>query len=877
MPPKRTNQSVRKAHRSLEKTSRKDPLATYRKKRDFAVTAEPAPEVSHRHAPGGRGEFVVQKHDATRLHYDVRLEIAGAMMSFAVPKGPSYDPNVKRLAVETEDHPMAYNEFEGRIPDGEYGAGDVLIWDRGTYETVPPGREQAMRDKGHLEIRFFGDKLQGRWHFVRTRRSEAKNQWLMFKAQDELADPTKDIVVERPESVVSGKRATRGPQRATASASGKSSKALLAHVGEVEKATLVDGVDDASKYLFEIKYDGYRVVAVKAGTDVRMVSRNGKDWTETFAVLAEAVRALPVREAVFDGEVCAVDADGTPSFHKLQNWFSGGDQGELVYAVFDLLWLDGRDLRALPIEERRQLLEPLVGGGREWTREKGSGTRRRKAGPISISTQIAAEGHTARELVELACARGLEGLIAKRKGSPYISGRTKDWVKLKCGKRQEMAIVGYVPLTRTTDRVGALLLGIVGDDGKLHYAGKVGTGFDTTTRKELGVLLDARRVDASKVVGAPKLKQAHFSEPNYVAEVKFTEWTPDGKIRHPSFVGLRRDKSVMDCVREDAVVVRPHAEKQPKARAKPRPEVHPESNTKSNPKSHNKSHPKAVRGEDPQGLSNPTKVLFPRDGITKRDIHDYLSAIAPVMLPHLAGRPISMQRWPNGIHAPAWYQQRPPERCPEFVRIVDVGDRTHVVVDNLETLQWLGNLAALTIHQWASHLPTLENPDYVIFDLDPGDGTFEHLIEVANALHRLLDELELETVVKTSGKRGLHVLVPLAEKVSFDDVTAFAEKISSAIAKHLPKIATVERMKKSRGGRLYVDYLQNGRGKTIVAPYAIRALDGAPVSTPLSWSEVTPKLDPSAFTLRTVLSRIDREGDLLAPLLRPRNKLPRLR
>ena len=822
---------------------RTDRLREYRKKRDFSITAEPAPEAPHRRGKKSALEFVVQKHDATRLHYDVRIEIEGAMMSWAVPKGPSFDPSIKRLAVETEDHPMAYNEFEGRIPEGEYGAGDVIVWDRGTYETVPPDRESEMRRKGHLHVRFSGEKLKGDWHFVRTSRTQdAKNQWLMFKAKDTFANPKYDVVVARPESVISGRRATRGPTpRSRSKRSHASAQKLLDEIGEPEKATLVEGLDDAKGWRFEIKYDGYRILAAKVGSDVRLSSRKGNDWTANFRAIAEAVRALPVDEVVLDGEVCAIDAQGNSSFQELQNWMSGAAHGtSLSYAVFDLLFVDGRDVRALPLEERRELLEPLIVGGKQWTRAKGRGDKGGARGPIQLSTQVEADGRSADELLKVACAQGLEGLIAKRMGSTYVSGRTKDWLKLKCSKRQELAVVGYLPLTGTTNRVGSLLIAVAGDDHKLHFAGKVGTGYDAKARKEIAEMLDRDRVEQSDVVGAPRTRTAHFSKPKLVAEVKFTEWTSDGKIRHPSFVGLRKDKDPMECKREIEA-------KAPRA------------------------------GAGAAALTNPDKILYPRDRITKRDVFDYLTAIAPVMVPHLIGRPLALQRYPDGVDGEAWFQQKAPAKVPEFVHTIDVGGRKHVTVDDARTLLWLGNLAALTLHQWGSHAPTLDVPDYVVFDLDPGKGTWVHLIEVATSVRRALDGLALESVVKTSGKRGLHVVVPLdpKSKPTWSAVQAFAETVADAIAGALPKIATTTRGKEARGGKLYVDALQNGRGKTIVAPYTLRALDGAPVSTPIEWSEVTTKLDPSKLGMREVLRRVEKKGDLWAPLLRPKGKLPR--
>jgi bifunctional non-homologous end joining protein LigD len=847
-----------------EKAQVQKKLGTYRAKRDFEKTPEPPPDESSQIAgikgkkKAARGlEFVVQKHDATRLHYDVRIEIAGAMMSWAVPKGPSYDPAVKRLAVETEDHPMAYNRFEGRIPDGEYGAGDVLVWDRGTYETVPPGQEGAMRAKGHVHLRFAGEKLRGAWHIVRTGRAPdrsaaggepVKAQWLMFKAKDADGDPARDIVTERPESVLTGHRATRGPRRVSASPAGTRARALIDATGDVARATLAAHLPDARAFTFEIKYDGYRIRIGKAGSDVRLVSRNGHDWTSRFDVVAAAARALPVREAVIDGEACAVDEDGTPSFEGLQGWVAGERRHvTIAYAAFDLLWLDGRDLRARPLEERRELLEALLASAPPPA--EGHAT-------LAFSRAVEGDAASIDALVAAARAANLEGLVAKRRGSPYVGGASSHWLKVKFSRRQDCAIVGYVPIAGGTS-AGALLLAVM-DSGRMRYAGRVGSGLDARTRTAL-----ARRIDAVATPGPPSLSPpaprtpgAVWCAPTLVCEVKFGEWTREGSMRRPSYLRLREDKAPEDCLVEV-----PETASGEEAKELPAPTPPP---------------PVAPSQATPTKLTNPSKVLFPRDGITKRDLLDYYLAVAPVMLPHLAARPLTLQRWPDGIDGEEWYQQNTPGPIPPFVtRIVHEG-KARVTADNVETLAWLANLAALTLHQWASHAPALDRPDYVVLDLDPGDGTWAHLIDVATAVRVLLEALELPSVVKTSGKRGLHVLVPIAPGPSHAEATAFGEQIARAVAKVLPEIATVERMKDRRKGRLYVDFLQNGEGKTIVSPYTVRALDGAPVSTPLRWSEVTRALDPRAFTVRTVLDRIAKHGDLFAGALGGRARLPRV-
>jgi bifunctional non-homologous end joining protein LigD len=826
-----------------------DRLAAYRKKRDFDATPEPAPEQRSASKRANRAlEFVVQKHDATRLHYDVRIEIAGAMMSWAVPKGPSFDPSVKRLAVETEDHPMAYNRFEGRIPDGEYGAGDVLVWDRGTYETVPPGQEAAMRAKGHVHARFFGEKLVGEWHFVRTARGadhgrDAHSSWLMFKAKDAYVSASADIVTSRPESVVSGHSATRGPRRRGASAAGRSAATLVEAVGAPMRSVASVGVSDPTSFLYEIKFDGYRLLAALADRKVELITRKGNDWTARFPPIAHAIARLAAREAVVDGEACILDHRGRSSFGLLQAWLGGEEvKGTLVFAVFDLLWLDGRDLRAQPIEERRELLESLMA----------------KAEPPLVVSKVLV-GDPASTIAN-ARNDGVEGLIAKRRGSPYTSGGSGAWWKLKFRREQEVALAGYVPRVDASDEVGALLIAVATPTGAFEFAGKVGTGFDKKTRKKLAALLDADASETPTVVGQPRVKGARWAKVKHVAQIALAEWTKDGAARAPSFVALREDKVPRDCKRETEV---------------------PMAATRS----------KKAPPENEVKLSNPTKVLFPRDGFTKADVAAYYASIAPFMLPHLAGRPIGLQRWPNGIDDEAWFQQNAPEKTPDYVRLVDTGpdhgSKRKVVIENRETLAWLSNLAALTIHQWASHVPehtrtpaaivrALGQADYAVVDLDPGEGTWGHLIEVAEALRGLLEELELVSVVKTSGQRGLHVVIPFVRGPSHADATDFARKLATTVAGALPKIATVERMKAKRHGRLYIDFLQNGEGKTIVAPYSIRPKDGAPVSTPLSWSEVTRKLDPSTLTIRTVPARAAKHGDLFAPLLMPSQTLPRV-
>ncbi|MGC4114878.1 MAG: non-homologous end-joining DNA ligase [Myxococcales bacterium] len=500
---------------------------TYRKRRDFTRTPEPAPQAPARRPVGQAATFMVHKHDARRLHYDLRLEMGGALASWSIPKGPSYDPKQKRLAVQTEDHPLAYGQFEGRIPDGEYGAGDSIIWDQGTYRTEPPGQELAMREKGHLALVLDGQKLKGLWHLVRTRPSAGKEQWIFFKGKDDRSGSVEDVVAERPESVVSGRKVTRGPVSARMlRARHPPPIDLLLRVWPPMRATVGEARALQGAWLFEVKYDGFRALASVSGSRVALQSRNGLDLSQRFPGIVTALSRLVVGEAVLDGEVVALDANAVSRFQLLQ-------QGNAVvrYVAFDLLWLEGEDLRQKPQEERRELLESLLADVEP---------------PIALSERI--EGPLQRGLEE-AQERGLEGLLAKRAGSAYSGGTSRDWLKLKLQRTQDVVLAGYLPISTGGKEIGALLTAVV-DGGVMCYAGRVGTGFDAKLRRQLYVELERSRVDRPLVSGAPRMKEARWSAPHLVGQVAFTEWTGDQLLRQPSFQGLRPDKRPEECVRE---------------------------------------------------------------------------------------------------------------------------------------------------------------------------------------------------------------------------------------------------------------------------------------------------------------------------------------
>ena len=795
-------------------------LPEYEKKRDFSVTPEPAPGAA---APS-RAEptFVVHKHDATRLHYDVRLEMDGALASWSVPKGPSYDPAQKRLAIQTEDHPLEYGSFEGRIPEGEYGAGDSLVWDRGTCDSIPPGELSQQRKKGRVHVEFHGQKLRGGWHLVQTRGGK---QWLMFKAKDGTENPAYDVIAERPESVVSGRVLTRGPERDKELRAPRAEpEAILKSYFPPMLATLVDE-PPAGEWHAEVKYDGYRALSALSNGRVAMWTRNAIDLTARFPRIARALSQVRVGDAVIDGEICVLDAEGVPRFEMIQQ--GKLDQAQLF--AFDLLRLDGEDLRGQPLERRRDLLRSLLSNA-----------------PPELALVEEVPGPVG-EALEKMRKRGMEGLLLKARGSTYEKGRSRAWLKLKAQAAQELAIIGWTPgKGAQAGSLGALLLAVADGKGGYQFAGKVGTGFSSKQRAELKKLLSRDQVAESPARGAPKLRDAHWVEPKLVAQVRFTEWTRDGSLRHPSFQGLREDKTPQETVREKP------------AAAAARPEEH-----------------STIR------LSNPDRKLYPEDGITKRDLAEYYQAVAPALLEALRDRPLALVHWNRGIEQERWFQQGLGRSAEKWMTVANTPARTkagsvkHLVAADERALQWLAQNSVLEIHSWHSRAQSLTQPDWVIFDLDPAEGEgIGQAVEVAQVLRGMFERLGLPSVPKTSGKRGLHIYLPLARGHTYDDAQAFALQIGETVAKQMKQV-TLERSLSKRGGRLYFDCMQNGYGETVIAPYSPRGVRGAPVAAPLRWDEVTAKLDPARFNLRTMPARLREVGNLFEPVLSRGVRLPR--
>lgn len=600
-------------------------------------------------------------------------------------------------------------------------------------------------------------------------------------------------------------------------------------------ATLADAPPaEDHGWSYELKYDGFRAVTAIIGGELAMWSRNGLDLAPRFPRITAALRKLKITDVVIDGEIVALDEKGAPRFQLLQQ----GDRIEKLY-VFDILWLGGKDLRRLTCDERRKILEKALS---------------RTPREIAVAQRLAMSGQ---EAIKHATEGGFEGIIAKKRSSCYEPRRSKEWLKVKALRQQELVIVGYQPSTHSAREVGSLHLAYKGDDGEFHYAGKVGTGFSYKLRVWFKDVLSKETVPAPPVTGAPRIRDATWVRPRLVAQVAFTEWTSDDRLRHPSFLGLRDDKSPDEVVKEKPMK---SGGTPAKAAAKGK---------------------KARAAAPVVNLTNPDRLIYPRDGITKKDVVAYFEAMAGPMIATLRDRPLALEHWNQGIDSPSWFHQNIGREAPEWVTSIETPTRTtkrsmvrHLVVDRPETLRWLGQMSALTIHMWSSRGASLEEPDWLLFDLDPAKGKgIEQAIEAAVVIRALLENLELPGVPKTSGKRGIHVFVPLVPGHTHEQVTDFACQIAAAVAAKVPGI-TVERSIAKRRGRLYLDCMQNGYGKTVVAPYSLRAIDGAPVSAPLKWSEITKRLDPSRYNIRTMPDRVAKVGDLFAAVFKDRVKLP---
>ncbi|SFG40094.1 ATP-dependent DNA ligase LigD phosphoesterase module /ATP-dependent DNA ligase LigD polymerase module [Palleronia marisminoris] len=804
-------------------------LETYNKKRDFEATPEPRGEVG---ASKSGDSYLIQKHAARRLHYDLRLELDGVLLSWAVTKGPSLVPGEKRLAVQTEDHPLTYGDFEGTIPKGEYGGGTVVLWDRGSWKPLNDPRTGLK--KGHLEFEIQGEKLGGRWHLTRMARKarEKRDNWLLIKGDDEFAREEGDpqIVEERPESVKTGRNVDEvageapgwssktgkleQPQEELPPMPAKAKEATYPDFIPPALATLRSAAPSGEKWLHEIKFDGYRLQAHVREGKATLFTRSGYDWTDRFGkAIPAALGQLDARDTVIDGEVIVEGPSGASDFSALQADLSEGRTDRLVYFAFDILHLDGKDLRPAPLIDRKATLEALLRGAPDVLR---------------YSEHFEENGDL---VLRHACRLSLEGVISKERNAPYRSGRGKTWIKSKCSERQEFVVAGYTPSSTSRRAIGSLILGYH-DDGDLVHAGRVGTGFTQNVAADLFKRLDEMKQKENPFaaeLSAEDARNAIFVQPELVAEVEFRAWTASGNVRHASFRGLREDRNAEEVVREseDSVV------------EKPRP---------------------AVR------LTSPDRLYWKDEGVTKQGLADYYSDVWSRMGPFVVNRPLALVRCPDGVGGQCFFQKHAWRgQSAEILKAHDPKDKDDepiIAVDSLPGLLGMVQGGTLEIHPWGAQITDLERPDFINMDLDPGPGvSWQEVIEAALEVRERLREVGLESFVKTSGGKGLHVVAPLKPKAEWPEVKAFAKGIADAMASDSPDqyVATITKSK--RKGKTLIDYLRNGRGATAVAPYSTRARPGAAVSMPLEWDELSGTIGPDFFTVTNSLSRIANTPD----------------
>jgi bifunctional non-homologous end joining protein LigD len=776
-------------------TTARDSLRTYNAKRDFRRTPEPAGQPAKR--SGHR--FIVQKHAATRLHYDFRLELDGVLKSWAVTKGPSLDPEVKRLAVRTEDHPLSYATFEGSIPKGQYGGGTVMLWDDGSWE--PVGDPHRGLERGKLHFRLRGQRMKGEWVLVRLKADKpgARENWLLRKIEDDYADAAVDLAAEHVTSIKTG-RSLADIAAGKVVRARKAAKAPQAapKFREVQLATLADVPPAGQSWVHEVKYDGYRCLLVKSGDRVTAFTRKGNDWTEPFHGIARAAEAIDATSAAVDGEVVALDEKGMPSFSKLQNAIKGG--GELMFFAFDLLELDGTDLTHLPLLDRKAKLKPLITGVGE---------------PLLYSDHIHGDGE---QVLSTICKFGGEGIVSKRADGKYIGKRSTSWLKIKCTKRQEFVIGGW---SRSDKGRGfaSLLLGTY-EDGKLRYAGRVGTGFDMATIDKLSARMAPLATDkpAFDKLTADARRGAQWVKPELVAEVAFGEITPEGLLRHPSFVALREDKPA-----REVGLDRPIATDGGLMRAG-------------------------------VAISNPDRVMFPEVQVTKRELIDYYESVADAMLPHVAGRPLSLVRCPQGRGKECFFQKHDSGIFPAGVRQVRIDEakgktQPYVYIDDLQGLIACLQMGTLEFHIWGSRIDHLERPDRLVIDLDPDPSVgFAEVKRAASEVKARLAGHGLATSwPMVTGGKGLHVVAPLTPSHDWEAVKAFAKAFAEAMAGERPDRFTAKMSKAGRAGRIFVDYLRNQRGATAIAPFSTRARPGAPIAVPVGWRQLAD-VDGPAWT-----------------------------
>lgn len=803
-------------------------VSEYTRKRNFDITSEP-PES----APARRGKkaasalrFVIQKHDARNLHYDFRLELDGTLKSWAVPKGPSLDPTQKRLAVHVEDHPISYGTFEGSIPEGQYGAGDVIVWDHGVWQ--PIGDPQETYKAGKLKFTLIGEKLSGDWALVRThlRGSGDKEQWLLIKEKDQQARPISefDVVAELPKSVLSD--ATVGDKKAgkkiVKKTVRKTRPTTLPETFSPQLATLVDKAP-AGDWRYEIKFDGYRILARIDNGEVRLLTRNGHDWTAKLPLQAKALAEMKLDGSWLDGEVVVLNDKGFPDFQALQNAFEIGRSVDIIYFVFDAPFLQGVDQRERPVEDRRAALKKALG---------------RKSRQVLRFSEAFTAKH--QDIIESACALSLEGVIGKRAGSPYVSRRSNDWIKLKCRLRQEFVIIGYTAPQGSRSGFGALLLGVYDDNG-LVYAGRVGTGFNQANLKLFhGQLqkIERKASPLAKPLTSAQARGVHWVEPTLVCEAEFAEWTREGVVRQAAFIAMRTDKPATDIVRE-----------QPQSPKASKPVTEKKTSSKDS----------TVAGVK---ITHPDRVIDKDSGTQKLGLVQFYDSISQWILPFLRDRPVSLLRAPEGVEGEQFFQKHAERLAiPNIKHLdpnIDLGHARLMEIDTVQALIGAAQMGTIELHTWGATHDKIETPDLFVLDLDPDPALpWKSMVEATQLTLSVLDEIGLQAFLKTSGGKGMHIIVPLARKEDWDTVKAFAKAIAQFMAQQLPERITATMGPKNRVGKIFVDYLRNTRGASTVAAYSVRARPGLPVSVPISRDELTELHGSQEWTVANLLERLE--------------------
>lgn len=802
-------------------------LAEYNKKRLFSKTPEP----KGAEKAGAEKQpllFVVQKHDASRLHYDFRLELDGVLKSWAVPKGPSMNPKDKRLAMMVEDHPLSYGSFEGTIPEGQYGAGEVIVWDTGVYMSSETANAEEGRKKlksglhkGELKFVLLGEKLKGSFALIKMKDKE-DNAWLLIKEKDEYASE-KDVLKDTA-SALSKRVLSRDSKEKPKKKPRKDLKQKKKREDKMPRevkpmlAKLIDDPFDKKDWLFEIKWDGYRAIAGIEKGKVSLYSRNGNSFAKAYPAIVDALQTSITDNCVLDGEIIAI-TDTAVSFNALQHYKEKAVP--LQYAVFDLLYLNGTDLRDTPLRERKELLRGIIP----------------EDGPIIFSDHVEEKGVDFFNHIK---EQGIEGIIAKDAQSPYREGtRSGEWLKIKAVQEQEAIIVGYTKPRGSRKFLGALVLAVY-EGKKLSYVGHSGGGFTSAEIKQMYEKLQKIKVEKSPLEEeVPVNSPITWVKPKYVCQLRFTEWTKDGRMRHPIYLGLRTDKSPKEVTKE--TLATKAADKDP-ARS-------PEQ----------KEQPK---------LTNQDKIFWPEEGYTKGDVLEYYEKIADLLLPYLKDRPQNLNRHPNGIKGKNFFQKNIEMDLPSFVETKEIWSESnnkhlrYIVCQNKETLLYLANLGCIELNPWNSRISDLEKPDYMILDLDPNGRDFDDLITVAKAVREVLMSACEEFYLKTSGKSGLHIVLPVGARYTYDDVRSFSELIMRIVHKRLPELTSMERSPKKRKDKIYLDYLQNRFGQTLACAYSLRPYPGATISTPIEWKELKKGFRPSKFNIKTIGKRLKTKGDL---------------